>query len=454
MAVPTTPQLRKLQHMGAGFGISTFDQLLSQLDLASGTYRGPIALDDITDTFTQGSQANTAGSGIAISSSVTGALKSFSDDAGASIASSVRGMQSRFLLTVDQDGGTIRALQGQLKVLDGVDFSTGVYTAVQGYVELAGDHSVESAGNFSCFDASLEIAAGKTLTVDSGAFAAGLKVETTGTGSITNNGTCAGILIKNASGAPNWPVAIQINGGFERGIDFGSATVGTTTDGVLMRAGTGIGTSGLAFATAGQRAFALYLRCTATSGTFIGMRLRSIADPASGTANIDNFLCQASVIASKNANVVNSGFFELVTKGTNVVDTGRCLLTNVDSAASVTYTTALINTHLRTHTRGDETMSGVDEMLRIENEAVGGNGRQMDSFIRCMEAGMSGGIKAAAYLIDAGTGTSLLGTALMRLPDDGTIIADAGTTGNGSHAGWITVVVGSATKYIRLHEAS
>lgn len=248
---------------------------------------------------------------------------------------------------------------------------------------------------------------------------------------------------------------IVFDGTAERGIDFGSLTVGTTTDGVLMRAGTGIGASGLEFGTAGQRAIALYLRPTATSGTFKGMRLRSIADAASGSAlSVDNFHAQASVIAGKDAAVINCGFFETIFKGTNDVDWARCLLTNVDSAASVTVSAGLVNAHIRTHTRGDETMGGVDEMLRIENEAVGGNGRQMDSFIRCMETSMSGGIKSAAYAIDCGTGTSLLGTAFLRVPDDGTICADAGTSGSGSHAGHITVICGSATKYIRLHDVS
>lgn len=245
---------------------------------------------------------------------------------------------------------------------------------------------------------------------------------------------------------------ITFSGTIQRGIDFGSMTVGTLTDGVLMRAGTGIGSNGLAFGTAGQRAIALYLRPTSITGTFKGMRLRSIADPASGSAlNVDNFHAQASVIAGKDAAVINCGFFETIFKGTNDVDWARCLLTNVDSAASVTVSAGLVNTHLRTHTRGDETMSGVDEMLRIENEAVGGNGRQMDSFIRCMATTMSGGIKSAAYLIDGGTGTSLLATAVLRLPDDEVTAWDDATGSGDTEAGAIKVVIGSAVRYVQLY---
>ncbi|MFH1740053.1 MAG: hypothetical protein ABIH23_13670, partial [bacterium] len=155
-----------------------------------------------------GSQANTAGSGVPVSTTYPGAFRVFSDDAGANIGDSVRGIQSRFLLTVDQSAGTIRALQGQLKLLTGVDVTTGIYTAVQGYVELVGTHIVKTGATFSCFDASLEIGTG--VTIDSGGELFGVHVETTGAGTITNNGTCAGIGITAASGAAAWPLGISM----------------------------------------------------------------------------------------------------------------------------------------------------------------------------------------------------------------------------------------------------
>ena len=177
-----------------------------------------------------GTQANVVGSGLTIATATPGALRVFSDDAGASIADSVRGIQSRFLLTFDQAGGTIRALQGQLKLLTGIDVTTGIYTAVQGYVEMAATHSCKTGATFSCVDASAEI--GTALTVDSGGEFCGIHVETTGAGTITNNGTCAGILIDKASGAASWPDAILVDGpsvikGFRIGKFVGSAGVTT-----------------------------------------------------------------------------------------------------------------------------------------------------------------------------------------------------------------------------------
>ena len=169
-----------------------------------------ITLEASDSPMTIGAQANVVGSGLPISSTATAALSVYSDDNGASIADSVRGVRSRFLLTVDQAGGSIRALQGQLKVLDGVDVATGIYTASQGYVEFAATHAVSSGATMSCFDASVEI--GTALTVASGGEFFGIHVETTGAGSITNNGTCAAIGITKATSAAEWPVGIYMAG--------------------------------------------------------------------------------------------------------------------------------------------------------------------------------------------------------------------------------------------------
>lgn len=156
-----------------------------------------------------GAQSNTA-TALALTASQVGALRVFSDDGGANIADSVRGAQSRLLLTIDQSAGTIRALQGQLKLLDGIDVTTGIYTAVQGYVEFAGHSHAQTGATMSCFDASVEIPSGG-FTVDSGGEFFGVHIETTGAGAITNNGTCGAIGITKASGAASWPVGLYIS---------------------------------------------------------------------------------------------------------------------------------------------------------------------------------------------------------------------------------------------------
>ena len=249
--------------------------------------------------------------------------------------------------------------------------------------------------------------------------------------------------------------AITISGTYERAFDLSSLTPGTTTDGVIMRVGSGIGTSALAMPD-GSRGFALYMRNTGTSGTLTGVRLRCVSDASATSNGLNTLHVQSSVVATKSATTINSAFVEIVPKGsTQTIGTARGLLVNIDSAATLTYTSQLTVAHFRIHTRGDETMSGVDEMIRVENEAVGGNGRQMDSFIRCMGTTLSGGIKAAGYLIDGGVATDLLGTAFLRLGNDGTV-CDNADPGNGSSTlnsdftGFITVVIGTGTRYIPL----
>ena len=307
-----------------------------------------------------GSQANTAGSGIAISSTITGALKVFSDDAGSNIAASVRGIQSRFLLTTDASGSSIRALQGQLKILTGVDVTTGIYTAVQGYVELAGTHSVQTSATFSCFDASLEI--GTALTVDSGGEACGLHVETTGSGTITNNGTCAGILIDKASGAADWPLGLYILGsdvieGIRVGT-FHSTTAGSgvpvatavtaanrfyTDDGGAAIVNTGVndtrGVLSRLLVTTDHsanelRLFALEGQLKSRNAEWDNEMVAAVygyleLERTGGTLTLDGYGFTAGVMSC----VENSGAYTI---GTNHVLSGFCAVSKITSDATVT----------------------------------------------------------------------------------------------------------------------
>jgi len=194
--------------------------------LDAGSHDGPVTVGAFSSL--------TAGSGIAISADQSYGAVIYGDDGGLSIGDSVYNFRSRILLTVDQAGATIRAVGAQLKLKDLVDVQTGIYTASQGYLELAGTHVSKTGATLSCFDASLEV--GTSLTVDSGGEACGVHVETTGAGSITNNGTCAAILIDNAAGAAEWPCGVYMPGpdvtiGIRVGDFVGSAA---TTGGVMF----------------------------------------------------------------------------------------------------------------------------------------------------------------------------------------------------------------------------
>lgn len=223
----------------------------------------------------------TAGSGLPLSSTQTSAVVAYGDDAGLAITANVYNLRTRLLLTVDQSDTSIRALMAQLKLKDGVDVATGVYTASQGYLELAGTHISKSGATLSCMDASLEI--GTLLTIDSGGEVCGLHVETTGSGTITNNGTCAGVLIDKAAGAASWPVGLEIEPtSCTKAFTVGSESVALSGSGVAVSAATADGLhygaelyfddGGVALTAGWVEAFRVgYLVSTATTGADIDL---------------------------------------------------------------------------------------------------------------------------------------------------------------------------------------
>jgi len=209
MSTTINEYLNKVKEPGARKALQDlFEKTLYAEDCTpkESTYR-----DAMTDhSITTGTYQSTADGGVILSSTNTYNAAFLADDSGSNIADSVRNLLARTLLTYNQSGGSIRSVMGQLKLLTGINVATGIYTAVQGYLEMAGSHSCSSGATFSCFDASAEITG--VLTVASGGEFYGVHIETTGAGTITNNGTCAAIGITTASGAADWPVGLYILG--------------------------------------------------------------------------------------------------------------------------------------------------------------------------------------------------------------------------------------------------
>jgi len=187
-------------------------------------------------TIRTGTYQSTADGGVTLTSGNDYNAAFLADDSGANIGASVRNLLGRTLLTFDQSAGSIRSVMGQLKMLTGIDVATGVYTAVQGYLELAGTHAVSSGATLSGMDVSIEF--GGTVTVASGGVLAGLRIETTGTGTIAGAGETAAIYIEDSGTVTDWPVGVDINN-CTIGIDIGAATTGinvsgATTTGILL----------------------------------------------------------------------------------------------------------------------------------------------------------------------------------------------------------------------------
>lgn len=179
-------------------------------------------------TIRTGTYQSTADGGVTLTSTNDYNAAFLADDSGANIGASVRNLLGRTLLTFDQSGGSIRSVMGQLKLLTGIDVATGVYTAVQGYLELVATHAVSSGATLSGMDVSIEL--GGTVTVASGGVLAGIRIETTGAGTLAGAGEIAAIYIEDSGTVTDWKVGIDINN-CTTGIDIGACTAGINISG-------------------------------------------------------------------------------------------------------------------------------------------------------------------------------------------------------------------------------
>ncbi len=233
---------------------------------------------------------------------------------------------------------------------------------------------------------------------------------------------------------------------------------GSATSAQIKVAGTAILASGeqaiyvnCAAETVATNGIWITLKSTVTSGDLSGVRSKVTSNSASGGANPRAFYGQAIVGASKFAGVVEGllGVADL-SAGTTDSDHICGVRGHVSSGAALTCNTTLYGVHGRVQTRGDETVSGTDECVCAENEAALGNGRQMNAYFKAISTNMGGGTKGAAYLLDGGTDTDLLATAVLRVPNDSVTGWDTATGVGDTEAGALKVVVGTSARYIQL----
>jgi hypothetical protein len=153
-----------------------YTELKNKLDIKSGgsIYANGVALIDYLGKITVGAfSSTTAGSGIALSSSVTKALAVYGDDAGAAMTGSIRTILGRTLLTVDQTGDmSPRGVMGQLKLKSGVDLTNGIASGVEGYLELAGTNNFAANSFTAAVTGVVELTTASTITT--GGYLAGI----------------------------------------------------------------------------------------------------------------------------------------------------------------------------------------------------------------------------------------------------------------------------------------
>ena len=140
-----------------------------------------------------------------------------------------------------------------------------------------------------------------------------------------------------------------------------------------------------------------------TSGDLTGGRFKSHTKRlTSGGPNVRGVYGQALAdTASSFAAILQGGLFVAGYTAADVTATDIYGVTGFISQGSGLLgctNCAAIQSH--TQTRGDETIT-LHTGLLITNQAVGGNGRTMNSAIRITEASMGGGTKSFDVLIDA-----------------------------------------------------
>lgn len=148
---------------------------------------------------------------------------------------------------------------------------------------------------------------------------------------------------------------------------------------------------------------AIYVEATSakTSSSTEGIRAEAIGNAASGTANIRGGNFKANMNASKVAGLIEGVLAHAsVANGTIVGSstTVKGLGAFVSSGAGLDIQ-HLYGATVLVQTRGDETISGNHVGLRIENEAVGGAGKEMGSAIQIVDTNVSA--DAFTVLIDA-----------------------------------------------------
>jgi len=162
------------------------------------------------------------------------------------------------------------------------------------------------------------------------------------------------------------------------------------------------------------------LGSTVTSGDLTGIRSRVTGNAASAGANVRGAYLEAKVGASKYAAQIEGALIHADYSAGSVTISGdvRGLTVHISQGAGLNAAN-LYGILLSIQTRGSETITTDDIGLLIRNEAVGGNGRMMDSGLTLTGKNLGGGVRAFAVDITFQGGATIY--------DDGTSLILAGS---------------------------
>ena len=290
-------------------------------------------LVDVADAYSSrlletGTYQSTAGGGVTISSSNARPFTIVSDDAGVATTGDIRAFLSRNLMTIDKATGTLNAIRGQIKLLDGIDTTSTavVLSPITGYFEFAGTGARSLAGHVAAMRATIEEGASGTTTVAASSFYAGLEVTLNSSRTYTVTGDMAAIIVNTSVGTSLWPVGILVQNSVspivvgaavaDTAIEVGSfSPPGTNFLGLQMNfqnAGTSLGRlTGLQIDVDDTSAHSNTIACA-----------RFYSEKVSGTGSHEHWgiMAQNTVTAGKVANSV-AGMFIAIVKDSAVVGT-------------------------------------------------------------------------------------------------------------------------------------
>lgn len=164
---------------------------------------------------------------------------------------------------------------------------------------------------------------------------------------------------------------------------------------------------------------------TAAAGDITGLRPRVHANAAGVGANARGTYSEVIIPASKFA-ALAQGVMAHVTVGAGdgEITTTQVIMGQFSTGASFTGTDVYVG-YLRAQTRDDETIGGNYSLLALENEAVGGNGLQIDSAIRVLATNVTGAF-AFDYGIDFSGATGEIATGDILLSDGASLLSGVG----------------------------
>lgn len=216
-------------------------------------------------------------------------------------------------------------------------------------------------------------------------------------------------------------VAVAIKDNEAAAVDWKEGTTSylklvTTNDGEKVLFGKKIEVGGTAFLAADGAA--IYVNCqsetvagngmwislksTITSGDLTGVRSRVYGNAASAGANVRGGYFEAKMAANgKKAAMLEGilGHADYSAGSITVSGDVRGFTAHISQGAGLNAAN-LYGGLISIQTRGTENITSDDVGLMIRNEAVGGNGRTMDSAIRIVDLNMGGGTKSFTYGID------------------------------------------------------